>query len=436
MIDIRVVLAAGAGMLLLVTGCSNNEQPAGPQDNSTFAMIQKQVFDTSCSSSSCHSSANRAGGLSLAAGESFANLINAAPDNEQAKSDDLKRVLPSAPEKSFLLKKLTGPGPNEGRLMPYNSSGLNALKIDAIREWIKAGASATAHVAMAPDLANVTDDPHDTFVPPAPPAANEGIQIKVGPFYVQPGAEREIFSTVTMDLPPNTAVNRMVIAQPQGSHHFIVYRWKTGDPPPPGIRDFDPAAPRAFEAFFNRTFVTGTQSPSQDIVLPAGVGIELPEQTIFDLNSHFVNLGGSQSLRAEVYVNFYFAPAGAVTHHARVLFENNLFINVPPGATQTTGANWYADRDVQIIALSSHMHRHGTRFTIAPIVNGGAGDLLYENVEWDNPLTVYLNPPLQIRQGDGLRYEGTFTNDDKSFPLRFGFSAEDNEMCIMTGYYY
>jgi len=426
--------------LFLSAACNQKAPPTAPDapanESSTFNMIQRQVFDTGCISSSCHSSVTAAGGLSLAAGESYANLVGAEPANAQARAAGWKRVTPARPELSFLMKKLSGPGPNEGELMPRGTSGLNSIKLDAIREWIKAGAPKDAIVAAAPNLNNAPADSTNAFVPPPAPAPEQGFQVRIGPFYVEPGKEREIFATVKVALPPDFVVNRIEVAQPEGSHHFIVYRWKTNDAPPPGIRDFNPFDPKSFEALYKRDFVAGTQTQYTEIAFPEGVGIPLPAQLTLELNSHFVNTRGERSLKAEAYVNLYRAPAGTVTKKAKVLFENWLNIFVPPGATASAGTNWFAPQDLNVLMLSSHMHRHGKRFTIHRIEDQQVREMLYENLAWNDPKTAYFNPPLLLRAGEGLRYEGTYTNDDKPFPLRFGFTAENDEMCIMLGYYY
>jgi hypothetical protein len=437
---LSTLVCAATLLSLLAAACQKEKPPTAPAppagESSTFNMIQRQVFDVSCTSSSCHASATAAGGLSLAAGASYANLFQAAPANEQAKAAGLKRITPGRPELSFLMKKLSGPGPNEGELMPRGTSGLSSIKLDAIREWIKAGAPENEIVAAAPNLDNAPTDPGDAFVPPVAPPAGQGFQVHLGPYYVEPGKEREVFSSVNVTPPPDFVANRIEVAQPEGSHHFIVYHWKTNDAPPSGIRDFNPADPGFFDSIFKRDFVAGTQTPYALIEFPEDVGIPLPQQLTLELNSHFVNIRGERSLRAEVYVNFYRAPAGTDTKKAKVLFENWLNIFVPPGATTTAGTNWFTSQDINVLMLSSHMHRHGKRFTIHHIQNNQVGELLYDNLTWNDPKTVYFNPPLLLRAGEGLRYEATHTNDDKPFPLRFGFTAENDEMCIMLGYYY
>ena len=52
----------------------------------------------------------------------------------------LLRVVPGHPERSFLIDKLTGPGPDEGSTMPYTGSLLPSSQIEVIRTWIRQGA--------------------------------------------------------------------------------------------------------------------------------------------------------------------------------------------------------------------------------------------------------------------------------------------------------
>jgi hypothetical protein len=80
------------------------------------------------------------GGLVLETDRSYAQLVNVTAENEVAKAARKLRVVPGRPEASFLMDKLTGPGPGEGRLMPYDTDGLTASQVETIRTWIKQGA--------------------------------------------------------------------------------------------------------------------------------------------------------------------------------------------------------------------------------------------------------------------------------------------------------
>jgi hypothetical protein len=131
---------AGEGATLTSGGGSPTPLPSGTP-NGLFPQIQSQIFDQNCTSSSCHSSATRSGNMSLAAGESYDNLVNVEPDNEVARTAGLLRVKPDDPDSSFILRKLEGDlQPGEGSQMPLGAAPLPASEIDLIRQWISDGA--------------------------------------------------------------------------------------------------------------------------------------------------------------------------------------------------------------------------------------------------------------------------------------------------------
>lgn len=106
----------------------------------TLPNVQQHVFNQSCTFSSCHSKLGRRGRLVLEPGESSSNLVNVPAENEVAKAAKKVRVIPGNPDGSFLIQKLTSPGPGEGELMPYATQGLPEDKIQLLRKWIKNGA--------------------------------------------------------------------------------------------------------------------------------------------------------------------------------------------------------------------------------------------------------------------------------------------------------
>ena len=93
--------------------------------------------------------------------------------------------------------------------------------------------------------------------------------------------------------------------------------------------------------------------------------------------------------------------------------------------------NWTLPQNIDLVLLSSHMHRHGKAFDIFL-----DNKRIYQNLAWDDPVTLLFNPSLKIQAGKKVRFECTHTNDDKDFTLHFGLTAENDEMCILLGYYY
>ncbi|MBI2060141.1 MAG: hypothetical protein HYT87_10250 [Nitrospirae bacterium] len=102
----------------------------------SFGVIQSEVFSKSCAFSGCHGRGSKNAGLNLDAngGDVYENLVGV--DSTEV---TLKRVAAGDPENSYLVKKLEGKDIVEGR-MPLTGAKLPSCKIQAVRDWIAAGA--------------------------------------------------------------------------------------------------------------------------------------------------------------------------------------------------------------------------------------------------------------------------------------------------------
>lgn len=445
----------------------NSFGETGEIDNSTYHDIQDYVFDKSCANSVCHAAPANSANLNLTYGLSYQNLVGRAPQNPAAAAAGMKLVDPGNPDNSFLLTKLMEPAPEFGAKMPFQAGSIHAAKIDAIRKWIEAGASENEQLAGIGDL-SVLRDPEETFEAPAPPPPGQGYQLHLPPFKIDPGTEREIFYTTQIQdangqpVEGDIFINRVEIFYPSGSHHFILYRLteeglRHGIPEigvVPGIgvnpedmnkyRELDTEDPQALGNFgIHRLFVVGTQTDDTVFDFPDGVALRLPGDTVYDLNSHYINLLGDEVLLGETYVNLYTIPEEEVRYEAVEIFVSNREINVPPGATRTAKMDWYIedelerrghapDTAVNVFLLTSHMHRHGELFEINQM---STGELLHRSVAYDDaPITLY-DPRVVLESDDGLTFRCLHNNYDTNEPLQFGLSSED-EMCIIFGYYY
>ena len=154
-------------------------------------------------------------------------------------------------------------------------------------------------------------------------------------------------------------------------------------------------------------------------------------ESIYEFNSHFVNTSGVNTLVAEVYVNLHTIPSEEVRYTLKPLFVSHFGFAIPPGQRITSGIDWSINEDINLLLLSSHMHRHGKMFDIFH-----NGQLIYQSMDWTDPKTRLFAPPLHVKAGEKFHFECTHLNDDKDFTLRFGFTAENDEMCIMLGFYY
>ena len=446
---------------------SNSLGQTVPDENSTYHDIQEYVFDKSCASSTCHAAPANSRGLSLEYGLSYDALIGVVPQNPAAAAAGMKLVDPNNPENSFLLTKLIGPESNDqGSRMPFGGGMIHNGKIDAIRTWIAAGAPETGKIAGIGDL-GVLRDPDEVFEPPAPPPPGQGYQLHLPPFKIEPGTEREVYyATSIKDENGNPVegdifINRVEIFYPAGSHHFIIYRLteeglakgllKNGIVPDIAVnsadtfRELDTDEPDPVFGYFgvDRLFVVGTQTDDTLFQFPEGVGLRLPADTVYDLNSHYINLLGTEPLIGETYVNIYTIPEEEVKYEAIEIFVSNRAINVPPGTTRVAKLTWYVadeldtrehdpNTEISVFLLTSHMHRHGELFEI---FQKSTGDLLHRSIAYDDaPINLYT-PALRLDPNDGLNFQCTHNNYDTNEPLIFGLTSED-EMCIIFGYYF
>ena len=437
-----------------------------PPESSAYHEIQEAVFDKNCANSVCHAVPANAGNLNLTYDFSYENLVGRAPQNPAAAAAGMQLVDPGNPENSFLLTKLMGPTAAElGARMPFGGGVLHTGKIDAVRRWIEAGAPQTGKIAGIADL-GVLRDPDEIFEQPAPPPPGRGYQIHLPPFQIEPGTEREVYYTTQIadqngnPVEEDIFINKVEIFYPAGSHHFIIYRLTEeglangiqhrGITPGIGVnsadafRELDPEDPEVLGNFgVDRLFVIGTQTDETLYEFPEGVGLRMPGDTVYDLNSHYINLLGDEPLIGETYVNIYTIPEEEVRYEAVEIFVSNRDINVPPGTTRVAKMSWYVEDELErrghdagtalnVFLLSSHMHRHGELFEI---FQGSTGDLLHRSVAYDDAPIDLFDPIVRLETHDTIKFQCTHNNYDTSESLIFGLTSED-EMCIIFGYYY
>ena len=445
---------------------SNSFGQTAPDENSAYHDIQEYIFDKSCANSACHAAPANSANLNLTYANSYEDIVGREPDNPAAAAAGMKLVDPGNPENSFLLTKLIGPTePAQGSRMPLSTGMLHNGKIEAVRTWIAAGAPQTGKIEDIGDL-GVLRDPEETFQPPPAPPPGQGYQLHLPPYKIEPGTEREVFYATQISdengdpIEGDIFINGYEIFYPTGSHHFILYRLTdeaiaegiihAGTTPGIGVdskhifRELDPDDPQALGNLgSHRFFVAGTQTEDFSFEFPEGVALRLPGDTMFDLNSHYINLLGTETLIGEVYINLYTLPPEEVKYEAIEIFVSNTDINVPPGLTRIAKMDWYIEDELEhrgaapdavlnIMMLTSHMHRHGELFEINQM---STNELLHRSVAYDDAPITFYNPPLVLDATDGLSFQCTHNNYDRDMPIEFGFTSED-EMCIIVGYYY
>jgi len=141
----RVRRRRRGGLLLagLLSACGSHGTAAGSEaavnSSASFATVQAQVFNVSCTFSPCHGANSPKEGLNLTAGKAYANLVNVPSVELADRGIAAKRVTPGQPDQSFLIEKLRNPLPRAGDPMP-SGQPLDATRIDLVLRWIEEGA--------------------------------------------------------------------------------------------------------------------------------------------------------------------------------------------------------------------------------------------------------------------------------------------------------
>lgn len=142
--------------LLVLTGCGSEQSTPSSTSSSgegsgggssggssltgTLSSIQTNIFTSKCATSGCHSASSASAGLSLAAGQSFDQLVGVT----SAQLATMNRVTANDTANSYLIYKLEGTQSSvggSGSTMPRGSSALSNAEIQAIKDWMNAGAS-------------------------------------------------------------------------------------------------------------------------------------------------------------------------------------------------------------------------------------------------------------------------------------------------------
>lgn len=429
---------------------------------STFKIIQEQIFEPNCVS--CHTEGNNfaiQSDLILTADVSYEQLIDRIPKNLSAAENGLFLIKSDigALSWSFLWEKINAPNqdhlllehPEYGALMPLGMNYLTMGELDFIEKWIWEGAPDTGIVADEILLENTSrySIPHFEALPPP----ENGIQIHLGPFEIDPGTEREFFYYQVLDTTTDIYIEKVEISMRQGSHHFIAYTFGEDLPISPpeentirDIRDhfgnyiFDNMWPMLFHKF-----VTGTQWQNLDFSFTEGVALRLSNSYGLDLNPHNLNYTDTTTF-GEVYMNLHLLDPGEVEHVAEILVLNNLDISLAPEDTTIlehtfffddileSSVNDYASQ-VQIIQLFSHAHEKMIQFDVEVIdLFNPDTVLVYSTQDWEHPPVYNIDPPLTISPNQAI-YVRTIYYNWTNEEVNFGLLSLD-EMMILFGYFY
>ncbi len=393
---------------------------------SSYDWIQITIFNRKCID--CHSGTKAAAGLTLDGSSSFYKLLGAYPTNTNAKADGLLRLQAYDTSTSFLFTKITADNgylqpKGYGGKMPQQREALLPNEIEFIRQWIITGAFRYGY--NVDTLLLMDTSPFQKLSIPA-----SGFQINLGPLTVNPKTELE--HLVYQKLSNATAVylNGWEVRQRQRPHHFILQDLSYLNPadlPPEGqVRDSVDYAKGFAPLLIARTGY-------EKYFLPPGTGLPLDVNHPLDLHLHYNNYTDTM-MTAEVSANLYTLAEVQVTRALKYFKAGTDTFTLPAGAGKVIKSYSVPfTKDIELLLMTTYQHQLGISAKV--FIHGGENDsdLIYENIEWDAPVTRVFTPPITLKTGEALRIEMTYGNSSSS-PVSFGFKAVQ-EVGFVVGYY-
>jgi hypothetical protein len=383
---------------------------------STFAAIQKVIFEQrGCTSAACHDS-TASGGLNLLPEVAYDNLVGQAAETVPG----WERVRAGEKDRSLLFinvaaRTLPGSFTAPLRGMPLGAlPALSTNEVEALRKWIEAGAPRDATVAGTADLLDACLPPVKPIEidPLPPPAPGEGVQLHMPVWTVKAKSESEVcyasYYDFTDQVPeqfrgPNGTFRykREQVRQDPLSHHLIVNLYDgTAQPHDPVWGTFkcrggakedqvcDPLdigfcgdgecandAMKSIACFgqpnlppdsglgVNGAGFTGTQETATTITLAPGVYNEIPLKGMIIWNSHAFNTTDTDG-KLEGWINFYFAAPEEQLYPLNGIFDTSQIfsMNVPAFQAEEVCNVHQLPPNAKLFELSSHMHQRGKRF--------------------------------------------------------------------------
>ena len=232
-----------------------------------------------------------------------------------------------------------------------------------------------------------------------------------------PGVEKYLCvrTTATEDVYMNT----LHTALSAGTHHMALMV------DPRAVKPDGTIECNLFEV--GERLIVGGGPGTQDLVLPAGVGVKFARGNQLLLQLHLYNVT-DRALPGRSAVQAALIDRAQVQVEAEGLAAQLVLLDIPPGRTVVSGVCTF-DRAQSLAAITPHMHKAGRRVK-AVLHSAKHGEMVLREGDFDfMEQRHYLFGPVEVAAGDYLTYECTFENTEQR-TLHFGESTND-EMCLM-----
>ncbi len=241
---------------------------------------------------------------------------------------------------------------------------------------------------------------------------------------------------------PNTqtlAINKWVSTLAPGSHHMIMFLNPGGSQPADGTIDQNCGLGGSGSLGNLPVWTYATQTEYQEEDLPADDGTGKPLAQNIAANSagyfqmHYLN-ATQNAITAHVDLKAFALAGGAPYTETEAYVTYNNDIKIPPGATNFVVTASCPVPATKFWTMSTHSHKQ----SIATAVMDGTSTI-FSSTDWQHPGAQNWDPPtFYTFTATQLTWSCTYDNtgSNAANTVVAGSSAQTNEMCMATGYYF
>jgi hypothetical protein len=204
-----------------------------------------------------------------------------------------------------------------------------------------------------------------------------------------------------------------------GGHHLLLFHSTA-------VTDSRPAESCA--PFEFATTAYGSQRPRDRLRFPDGVATRLPGDAGLRIQVHYFN-AGDEVAAVDTVVRLRWSEGSSAPIEAGNFYVTVKDILVPAKGSATVSETCTVPFDLEVLAVTSHMHRFGVGFRATldgrPLVGTAAQE----------PEIVPFSPALESPAGTRLGIACDYRNPE-AFDVRGGSAFATEEMCLLSAYFY